>query len=77
MAWSGANGASFSAPGIAADMPLIVLNGVRVDFPFPPYECQREYMARVLECLQKVGGRMDGALGWTLPRDGALGWMVP
>lgn len=35
-------------------MPKITLNGVTVDFPFPPYRCQEEYMAKVLECLQKV-----------------------
>ncbi|XP_058535233.1 regulator of telomere elongation helicase 1 isoform X2 [Ochotona princeps] len=45
-------------------MPLIVVNGVRVDFPFPPYECQREYMARVLECLQKkVNGILESPTG--------------
>ncbi|XP_058143299.1 regulator of telomere elongation helicase 1 isoform X1 [Dasypus novemcinctus] len=35
-------------------MPKITLNGVTVDFPFQPYKCQEEYMAKVLECLQKV-----------------------
>lgn len=35
-------------------MPKIVLNGVTVDFPFQPYQCQQEYMSKVLECLQKV-----------------------
>lgn len=44
-------------------MPTIVLDGVAVDFPFQPYKCQQEYMARVLECLQKVGARRGlGAL---------------
>jgi hypothetical protein len=37
-----------------ADMPKLVLNGVTVDFPFQPYQCQQEYMSKVLECLQKV-----------------------
>lgn len=37
-----------------ASMPKITLNGVTVDFPFQPYKCQEEYMAKVLECLQKV-----------------------
>ena len=35
-------------------MPKITLNGITVDFPFQPYECQEAYMAKVLECLQKV-----------------------
>lgn len=35
-------------------MPRITLNGITVDFPFRPYECQEAYMAKVLECLQKV-----------------------
>lgn len=35
-------------------MPTITLSGVTVDFPFQPYKCQEEYMAKVLECLQKV-----------------------
>ncbi|EPQ09406.1 Regulator of telomere elongation helicase 1 [Myotis brandtii] len=35
-------------------MPKIILSGVTVDFPFQPYKCQEEYMAKVLECLQKV-----------------------
>jgi hypothetical protein len=35
-------------------MPKLVLNGVTVDFPFQPYQCQQEYMSKVLECLQKV-----------------------
>nr|XP_020016632.1 regulator of telomere elongation helicase 1 isoform X2 [Castor canadensis] len=34
-------------------MPKLVLNGVTVDFPFQPYQCQQEYMSKVLECLQK------------------------
>lgn len=37
-----------------AKMPKITLNGVTVDFPFQPYRCQEDYMAKVLECLQKV-----------------------
>lgn len=38
-------------------MPRIKLNGITVDFPFQPYACQEAYMAKVLECLQKVSTR--------------------
>uniref|UniRef100_A0A8I3X0W9 Regulator of telomere elongation helicase 1 n=1 Tax=Callithrix jacchus TaxID=9483 RepID=A0A8I3X0W9_CALJA len=45
-------------------MPKIVLNGVTVDFPFKPYKCQQEYMAKVLECLQKkVNGILESPTG--------------
>ncbi|XP_006873443.1 PREDICTED: regulator of telomere elongation helicase 1 [Chrysochloris asiatica] len=45
-------------------MPKITLNGVTVDFPFQPYRCQQEYMAKVLECLQKkVNGILESPTG--------------
>ncbi|ELK04422.1 Regulator of telomere elongation helicase 1 [Pteropus alecto] len=45
-------------------MPKITLNGVTVDFPFQPYKCQEEYMAKVLECLQKkVNGVLESPTG--------------
>ncbi|XP_055452055.1 regulator of telomere elongation helicase 1 isoform X3 [Psammomys obesus] len=45
-------------------MPRIVLNGVTVDFPFQPYQCQQEYMTKVLECLQKkVNGILESPTG--------------
>ncbi|XP_037666909.1 regulator of telomere elongation helicase 1 isoform X3 [Choloepus didactylus] len=45
-------------------MPKITLNGVTVDFPFQPYKCQQEYMAKVLECLQKkVNGILESPTG--------------
>lgn len=34
-------------------MPLQVINGIPVDFPYTPYDCQVAYMERVLECLHK------------------------
>lgn len=34
-------------------MPLQVIRGVTVDFPYDPYECQVAYMEKVLECLDK------------------------
>lgn len=47
-----------------ASMPKITLNGVTVDFPFQPYKCQEEYMAKVLECLQKkVNGVLESPTG--------------
>ncbi|XP_047390881.1 regulator of telomere elongation helicase 1 isoform X2 [Sciurus carolinensis] len=45
-------------------MPKVVLNGVTVDFPFQPYQCQQEYMSKVLECLQKkVNGILESPTG--------------
>uniref|UniRef100_A0A8C0FU27 Regulator of telomere elongation helicase 1 n=1 Tax=Bubo bubo TaxID=30461 RepID=A0A8C0FU27_BUBBB len=45
-------------------MPKITLNGITVDFPFQPYECQEAYMAKVLECLQrKVNGILESPTG--------------
>lgn len=63
-----------------AAMPKITLNGVTVDFPFPPYKCQEEYMSKVLECLQKVklvpGGR-GGAGGRGFDEDPFLHLPIP
>ncbi|XP_064377727.1 regulator of telomere elongation helicase 1 isoform X2 [Dromaius novaehollandiae] len=45
-------------------MPKVTLNGITVDFPFPPYKCQEAYMAKVLECLQrKVNGILESPTG--------------
>ncbi|XP_068207931.1 regulator of telomere elongation helicase 1 homolog [Palaemon carinicauda] len=33
-------------------MPEVILNGVPVRFPFEPYEVQKTYMSKVIECLQ-------------------------
>ena len=35
-------------------MPPLTVKGITVDFPFDPYECQKEYMSKVIECLQNV-----------------------
>ena len=35
-------------------MPLLTLSGVTINFPFTPYECQNDYMSKVIECLQQV-----------------------
>ena len=32
-------------------MPLIKINGIDINFPFDPYECQLNYMKAVLDCL--------------------------
>ncbi|KAL6120230.1 rtel1 [Pungitius sinensis] len=34
-------------------MPSLTVNGVTVNFPFAPYDCQKDYMGKVIECLQK------------------------
>ena len=35
-------------------MPTFKCKGVPVEFPFEPYECQKDYMSKVIECLQTV-----------------------
>ncbi|XP_072305421.1 regulator of telomere elongation helicase 1 [Eucyclogobius newberryi] len=38
--------------------------GITVKFPFPPYDCQRDYMSRVIECLQrKQNGVLESPTG--------------
>ncbi|XP_054602371.2 regulator of telomere elongation helicase 1 isoform X2 [Nothobranchius furzeri] len=45
-------------------MPLLKLNGVTVDFPFTPYDCQKDYMTKVLECLkQSHNGVLESPTG--------------
>ncbi|XP_054464874.1 LOW QUALITY PROTEIN: regulator of telomere elongation helicase 1 [Anoplopoma fimbria] len=45
-------------------MPSLSLNGVTVKFPFPPYDCQKDYMAKVIECLQKkANGVLESPTG--------------
>nr|XP_057907226.1 regulator of telomere elongation helicase 1 isoform X2 [Doryrhamphus excisus] len=42
----------------------ITINGVTVQFPFIPYECQRDYMGKVIECLQRgVNGVLESPTG--------------
>lgn len=33
-------------------MPEYQINGITINFPFVPYQVQRQYMARVIKCLQ-------------------------
>ena len=35
-------------------MVNIDICGIDVDFPFEPYDCQKKYMEKVIQCLQKV-----------------------
>ncbi|XP_062316136.1 regulator of telomere elongation helicase 1 [Osmerus eperlanus] len=45
-------------------MPPLTLKGVTVDFPFDPYECQKDYMSKVIECLQnKQNGVLESPTG--------------
>ncbi|XP_040009350.1 regulator of telomere elongation helicase 1 isoform X2 [Xiphias gladius] len=45
-------------------MPSLSLHGVTVNFPFPPYDCQKDYMVKVIECLQKkVNGVLESPTG--------------
>lgn len=34
-------------------MPVVQINDISVDFPFEPYDVQKEYMAKIIESLQK------------------------
>uniref|UniRef100_A0A3Q2Y0N9 Regulator of telomere elongation helicase 1 n=1 Tax=Hippocampus comes TaxID=109280 RepID=A0A3Q2Y0N9_HIPCM len=44
-------------------MPLLSLDGVEVQFPFPPYECQKDYMMKVIDCLKRVNGVLESPTG--------------
>ncbi|XP_040918142.1 regulator of telomere elongation helicase 1-like [Toxotes jaculatrix] len=45
-------------------MPSLTLRGVTVNFPFPPYDCQKDYMSKVIECLQrKTNGVLESPTG--------------
>ncbi|KAG7327644.1 hypothetical protein KOW79_009250 [Hemibagrus wyckioides] len=45
-------------------MPALTLRGISVDFPFTPYPCQKDYMSKVIECLQnKVNGVLESPTG--------------
>lgn len=35
-------------------MTIFECKGVQVDFPYEPYEVQKRYIEKVLECLQNV-----------------------
>ncbi len=34
-------------------MPEYIISGVKVDFPFDAYPCQKAYMEKVIQCLQE------------------------
>lgn len=36
-------------------MPQINISGINVDFPFEPYDLQKNYMEKVIECLENSG----------------------
>lgn len=38
----------------AGEQHDVLLRGITVQFPFVPYDCQRVYMEKVVECLQDV-----------------------
>ncbi|CAI9597238.1 unnamed protein product [Staurois parvus] len=45
-------------------MPQVQVAGVPVEFPFPPYPCQEDYMRKVIECLQQsVNGVLESPTG--------------
>lgn len=45
-------------------MPEFLINGIPVNFPFEPYQVQRDYMERVIECLQNsTNGVLESPTG--------------
>ena len=45
-------------------MPLYNLRGVNINFPFEAYECQKEFMEKVLICLQnESNGLLESPTG--------------
>ncbi|KFB40137.1 AGAP000634-PA-like protein [Anopheles sinensis] len=45
-------------------MPEYIINGIPVQFPFEPYEVQKNYMAKVIECLQNsTNGVLESPTG--------------
>lgn len=48
-------------------MSDININGITVNFPFEPYEVQKIYMSKVIECLQnKKHGVLESPTGMYL-----------
>ncbi|XP_050088654.1 regulator of telomere elongation helicase 1 homolog [Anopheles aquasalis] len=45
-------------------MPVYDIVGIPVDFPFEPYQVQRDYMSKLLECLQQsTNGLLESPTG--------------
>uniref|UniRef100_A0A2M4AKF6 Regulator of telomere elongation helicase 1 homolog n=3 Tax=Anopheles triannulatus TaxID=58253 RepID=A0A2M4AKF6_9DIPT len=45
-------------------MPVYDIGGIPVDFPFEPYQVQRDYMSKLLECLQQsTNGLLESPTG--------------
>ncbi|XP_018021404.1 regulator of telomere elongation helicase 1 homolog [Hyalella azteca] len=45
-------------------MPQLIINGIPIQFPFEPYEVQRNYMTKVIECLQmNSNGALESPTG--------------
>lgn len=51
-------------------MPDYVINGIPIIFPFEPYEVQRKYMEKIIECLDKSANSvLESPTGlWWNPR---------
>lgn len=53
-----------TATAPAATMPELSIGGIAVQFPFEPYPLQRNYMAKVLECLENgTNGVLESPTG--------------
>lgn len=46
-------------------MPEFMISGVPVMFPFEPYDVQRRYMEKVIECLDRSANSvLESPTGW-------------
>lgn len=45
-------------------MPEYLISGIPVTFPFEPYELQKDYMSKVIECLENgTNGVLESPTG--------------
>ncbi|XP_055586273.1 regulator of telomere elongation helicase 1 homolog [Uranotaenia lowii] len=61
-------------------MPEYQINGIPVNFPFEPYQVQRDYMTKVIECLQNsTNGVLESPTGTGKTLSllcSSLGWVL-
>jgi regulator of telomere elongation helicase 1 len=46
-------------------MQEVEIGGIKVKFPFEPYQIQKNYMTKVIECLENgKNGILESPTGW-------------